>query len=59
MYHKHTPGVEAEAGGIAEAKAEVGAIAKVMARVTVKVALEAALGVDDQGPLVGPHPERG
>ena len=47
MYHKPTPEVKA------------GAIAEVMAGVTVRVILEIALGVDDQGPLVGLNLEGG
>ena len=30
-----------------------------MAGVALRVTLKATLGVDDQGPLLGPNPERG
>ena len=57
MYHEPTPGVEAEAGGIAEVEAEAGAIAIVVAGVAVRVFLQVTLRVGDQGPLVGLNPE--
>ena len=55
IYYEPAPEVKAEAGDIAEA----GAIAEVVAGVTVRVFLEVTLGIDDQGPLVGPNPEGG
>ena len=51
MYCKPAP--EVVAGAIPEVEAEAG----VVAGVTVRVILEVALRVDDQGPLVGLNPE--
>ena len=55
MYHE--PAAEVIAGAIPEVKA--GAEAEVMARVAVRVIFEVALGVDNQGPLVGLNLEGG
>ena len=57
MYHKPAP--EVIGGAIPEVEAEAGVIAEVAAGVAVRVILEVALGVDNQGPLVGLNPEGG
>ena len=54
MYHDPTP--EVIAGAIPEVEVEAGVVAEVIAGVTVRAALKVALGVYNQGPLVGPNP---
>ena len=59
MYHELVPEVKARAIVGAIPEVEAGAIAEVMAEVIVRVTFEAALWVDNQGPLLGLNPEGG